>query len=229
MARQLSSFCRVIAAILLLLVSACGLLAAEDASRHFTIDTWTVDEGLPQNSVLSIAQTGDGYLWLGTLNGLARFDGTRFRVFDENNTPSFNSSRVIKLLGDSADNLWVGTEPGGLYIISPDGRFSVASLAGGRETAGGRPLSAVEDRSGAVWLYTEDGRLGRYTRGSMDVWSAAANITSRTRALATERPAPGLHERNQRPAGLFAFQPLDRHLAAGERAHPEIRRRPTGT
>ena len=51
----------------------------------YNYGTWTTDEGLPQNSVNSILQTRDGYLWIGTYEGLARFDGVRFRVF--NKTP----------------------------------------------------------------------------------------------------------------------------------------------
>ena len=51
----------------------------------YTIQNWQIEEGLPQISVTSIAQTPDGYLWIGTFNGLARFDGARFTVFHEGN------------------------------------------------------------------------------------------------------------------------------------------------
>ena len=47
----------------------------------YIIETWQTEQGLPQNTVTSIAQTRDGYLWIGTLNGLARFDGVQFKVF----------------------------------------------------------------------------------------------------------------------------------------------------
>ena len=61
------------------------------ASSPFIVDSWSTGEGLPQSSVISVIQTRDGYLWLGTLNGLVRFDGNRFTVFDEENTPGLNS------------------------------------------------------------------------------------------------------------------------------------------
>src|SRR5688572_19685637 len=62
--------------------------AAELPIAQYSIDTWTTADGLPQNSVTAMAQTTDGYLWLGTFNGLVRFDGTRFTVFDRDNVPA---------------------------------------------------------------------------------------------------------------------------------------------
>src|SRR5208337_5379288 len=58
----------------------------------YSIENWQLEQGLPQISVTSIAQTPDGYLWLGTFNGLVRFDGVRFTVFDNGNTPNLGSS-----------------------------------------------------------------------------------------------------------------------------------------
>jgi hypothetical protein len=57
----------------------------------YTIQNWQVEQGLPQISVVGIAQTGDGYLWLATFNGLVRFDGVRFTVFNQANTPALSS------------------------------------------------------------------------------------------------------------------------------------------
>ena len=59
-----------------------------------TVDVWDTDRGLPQNSVTAIAQTSDGYLWLGTFNGLVRFDGLRFQVFTPRDTPGLVSDQV---------------------------------------------------------------------------------------------------------------------------------------
>ena len=61
--------------------------AADSSVSPFIVDSWNNEQGLPQSSVISVIQTRDGYLWLGTLNGLVRFDGNRFAIFDENNTP----------------------------------------------------------------------------------------------------------------------------------------------
>jgi ligand-binding sensor domain-containing protein len=69
---------------------------------------------LPQDSVLSIVKTGDGYLWVGTYEGLAHFDGVDFTVYDSVNTPEMKSNFVRALVEDRAGNLWVGVDGGGL-------------------------------------------------------------------------------------------------------------------
>src|SRR5579863_3527224 len=74
----------------LLLAPAKGEAALDPvkAITQYVHDVWQTEAGLPQNSVLTIAQTLDGYLWLGTEEGLVRFDGSRFAVFDKSNTPA---------------------------------------------------------------------------------------------------------------------------------------------
>ena len=62
--------------------------------RHYAHSVWQNDSGLPQNSVLAMAQTPDGFLWLGTEEGLARFDGLQFKVFDTRNTPALGSNEI---------------------------------------------------------------------------------------------------------------------------------------
>ena len=88
-----------------------GTARAQPAVSPFIVDVWTSREGLPENAVISVIQTRDGYLWLGTLNGLVRFDGNRFTVFNEFNTPGLTSDRVVYLFEDSRTNLWLGWTP----------------------------------------------------------------------------------------------------------------------
>ena len=64
---------------------------------------------MPQNSILAIAQTPDGYLWLATEDGLARFDGARFTVFDKENTPALEANDIRALAVDGDRSLWIGT------------------------------------------------------------------------------------------------------------------------
>lgn len=70
--------------------------------------------GLPQNSLNAILQTRDGYLWLATHDGLVRFDGTHFVIFDKQNTSSMVSNRFTTLFEDHHGNLWAGAEDGSL-------------------------------------------------------------------------------------------------------------------
>src|SRR5258708_39950572 len=92
------------------LLALCGPSAegSETTTPRYIIDHVSEDL-LPQHTIVSIVQTRDGYLWLGTLNGLVRFNGLAFNVFDESNTPGLPSSQIVRLFEDSKDNLWIGT------------------------------------------------------------------------------------------------------------------------
>ncbi len=81
----------------------CGVFSTVLAQYRF--DAWTTDQGLPQNTILAILQTHDGYLWFTTLDGLVRYDGVRFTVFDKGNTNSLSSNRFTKLYEDAQGNL----------------------------------------------------------------------------------------------------------------------------
>jgi ligand-binding sensor domain-containing protein/signal transduction histidine kinase len=155
----------------------------------FTVDVWETEEGLPGNEVIAMTRTRDGYLWLGTLNGLVRFDGHRFTVFDESNTPGLPSSQIVSLFEDSRSNLWVGTVTAGVALIQ-HGR--VRNLDIGRGNHGGRLRSVCEDASGAVWLYTADGELARYRDGEVNVWRTDPDPerTSTCRAVIAEKDGP---------------------------------------
>lgn len=142
--------------------------ARTDISWNFIIDKWQTEDGLPQNSVISIAQDKTGYLWLGTLNGLVKYDGLKFYVFDENNTPGLNDSRIVYLFEDSEGNFWIGSEESGVFLVK-DSR--ILNLDIGRGSRSGRVMSACEDLSKSVWLYTANGQLCRYKDGRVDIWN----------------------------------------------------------
>jgi len=87
--------------------------------REYLIDTWETDQGLPENSATAMVQTPEGYLWFGTFNGLVRFDGVRFAVFDPSNTPEMPSPGIVNLHLDASRRLWVSTVRG-LLVSEPD-------------------------------------------------------------------------------------------------------------
>src|SRR5579872_4114122 len=83
---------------------------------EYLIQTWQVDQGLPENSATSMVQTPDGYLWFGTYNGLVRFDGVKFTVFDRSNTPELPSAAIVNLHLDRRGGMWVSTILGMAYV-----------------------------------------------------------------------------------------------------------------
>ena len=115
----------------------------------FTIDKWGPEEKFPGSSVIAMLQTRDGYLWLGTLYGLVRFDGVHFKVFDQSNTPELGSGRIVSLFEDLEGNLWIGTETAGVVLVQ-DGKFKPLDI--GRGSPAGRLVSVCQDATGAVWL-----------------------------------------------------------------------------
>src|SRR6185295_2656385 len=105
-----------VASLLLLLALAGNSKALDPLKRisQYGHDWWEIEQGLPQSTVHAIAQTRDGYLWVGTQEGLARFDGLRFTVFDKRNTPEISHDFIRALLEGRDGSLWIGTMGGGL-------------------------------------------------------------------------------------------------------------------
>ncbi|HLP75987.1 MAG TPA: two-component regulator propeller domain-containing protein, partial [Candidatus Paceibacterota bacterium] len=126
------------------------------------------ENGLPQNSVAAVLQTRDGYLWVGTYNGLARYDGDSFTVFDadKSNTPEMRSSRVVSLFEDNSGTLWIGHETGELTRYK-DGKFEAVDFRMPWEK---RKIAGIgSDEGGNLWLLNEDGRLAALSGGSVSV------------------------------------------------------------
>ena len=165
------------------LCASCFQLSAAQ-NVPFTIAQFTSDTISPQNAVITaviaLTQTRDGYLWLGTPDGLLRFDGARFTAFNEGNTPGLKSGGVVKVFEDSRNNLWLGTETGDVLLVQ-DGE--VRQVRVGRGTREGRLASICEDAAGSVWLYTADGYLGQYHDGKLDAWQVTANYRSTRRSM----------------------------------------------
>jgi ligand-binding sensor domain-containing protein/signal transduction histidine kinase len=138
-------------------------------------DIWGVDAGLPHNSVDAIAQTPDGYLWLGTEEGLARFDGVHFKVFDKENTPALASNHISSLLVDSRKRLWIGTQGGGLVKLE-NGTFATYSVRNGLPND--IIQSLYEDRQGALWIGTDGGGVVRLSEGTFTRYTSSNGLPS---------------------------------------------------
>ena len=124
--------------------------------RQYAHDFWTSDDGLPQNYIGAITQTDDGYLWLATQQGLVRFNGTSFRVFDQWNTPEIKAIAIQALYKSQNGTLWIGTRGGGLTRLK-DGKFKTYTSRDGLSSD--FISSLCEDKKGNLWIGTEDGNL----------------------------------------------------------------------
>lgn len=129
---------------------------------QYTRQAWHSADGLPQDSVLSIAQTPDGYIWLGTEEGLVRFDGVHFAVFDKSNTPGLHNNEISVLLLDSRQRLWIGTHGGGLTCLY-QGSFTPYTLRDG--LSNDSILSLYEDQHATLWIGTDGGGLNEFADG----------------------------------------------------------------
>ncbi len=120
---------------------------------HYGHDVWDSDAGLPQNSVQVILQTHDGYFWLGTQEGLVRFDGVRFTVFDTRNTPALKDDWVQALCETRDGTLWIGTLTG--LARRRNGRFE--QVGEGTDLERALIGSLLETRDGTLWIGSSAG------------------------------------------------------------------------
>ncbi len=141
-----------LAAPVLVATAADPTAAQEPALTQYARETWQVQQGLPQNSVTALVQTRDGYLWLGTQEGLVRFDGIRFVVFDKRAAGAIESNHILALHEARDGTLWIGTFGGGL-VRYRDGQFTHYGAAEGLDADS--VTSAVDDPSGTIWLGTQ--------------------------------------------------------------------------
>src|SRR5580765_2580853 len=112
---------------------------------QYVHDVWQIDQGLPQNTVFAMAQTRDGYLWVGTEAGLARFDGVAFTTYNTTNTGGLPDNYVSSLLADRGDTLWTGSWIGGAA------RFTGDKFTAVRGAAGSIVNCLYRDHAGTLW------------------------------------------------------------------------------
>lgn len=175
--------CLAFACLLLPLFALGATAAADRALTQYRLDGWQTEQGLPQNAVSALAQTRDGYLWIGTLGGLARFDGVRFTTFDPVQHPDFAAQPVLGLLQDDQGNLWIGHNKGA--AIYRDGKFRQAYAS--PEKSDQRVWSFAQGPDGVVWAATNHG-LVRWDKGAVTYFDQRHGLpTERLRALTFDR------------------------------------------
>ena len=152
-----------------------GLAVTQYSQRAWRADG--TEGSLPQNSVFSILQTRDGYLWLATQEGLARFDGVRFTMFNTKTTEAIRHNDVWTLLEDRDGSLWIGTRGGGLTHFK-DGTFSHLGKEQGLSNEAIQALWQAPD--GALWIGTRGGGLNQYKDGKFKVFTTKDGLSSDT-------------------------------------------------
>lgn len=139
----------------------CGTwaaLASHEAVERYQVRNWQTDEGLPQNSVWAITQTLDGYLWVGTQQGLVRFDGVRFQTMDENVPGELRHGYITALCVTGSGVLWIGTESSGTWRLEA-GIFTAFAESDG--LVNNKVHCLLEARDGSIWIGTDNG-LSRF-------------------------------------------------------------------
>jgi ligand-binding sensor domain-containing protein/signal transduction histidine kinase len=183
-----------------LVVVVC-LFAFDGRAGDYLLRTWQTDDGLPQNSVQSIHQTSDGYLWVGTQDGLARFDGLHFTTFNPATTPEMPGRWFSSLLQSRDGAFWIGTDGKGLVCVS-NGEVSHFHRNNGLVSDSVRTIFQTRDDSiligtGGGLSRFRDGKFSNYTtqhglghpvvRGicetsNGDLWVATGNALHRFEA-----------------------------------------------
>lgn len=147
----------------------------------FVFRSWRAGDGLPHNSVNTIAQTAEGYLWLGTDSGLCRFDGVNCRVFGLSD--GLSSLHITALLADRRGVLWIGTYGGGVSRLA---RGVVETLTKADGLAGNTITRLLEGADGSVWIGTKAG-LSQWREGKLTRLAAPGGGTTQVSALAQDR------------------------------------------
>lgn len=148
---------------MLALVFVSALLGDETATRLVT-RRWQTNEGLPHNSANAVLQSYNGYLWVATYGGLARFDRHRFRIFNRESTPQLPNDRITALFEDRDGVLWVGTETGELFRFIGQAFDSVTRPANWTPT---KIAWIASDETGDVWVVDRNGALFRVRDGTL--------------------------------------------------------------
>ena len=151
-------------------LAVCGsALLAVGAARASTVvrvpgnpgwvhETFTVNDGLPRAGIARAVQTRDGYLWLATFDGLVRFDGAHFEVFDSAQVPALGSNRIFDLLETRDGALWIRTEQGHVARFAGGAFTACGAIRAGRAVCTLPGPGATDftrfatDASGTLWI-----------------------------------------------------------------------------
>ncbi|MEM8993719.1 MAG: two-component regulator propeller domain-containing protein, partial [Acidobacteriota bacterium] len=157
------------ACVLLWTATSAGALTSDRELDQYSVQRWGVDDGLPMDSVLGLLLSKQGYLWVATQEGLARFDGVRFEHFDRSNLPELPHNQASAFAESEDGAIWIGTERGVLRY-GPRGQTRAYGVDGGLEV---RSLLVEDD--GTLWVGAQRG-LFRLPRAGGDLEPVATGV-----------------------------------------------------
>lgn len=140
---------------------------------QYNIQVWDNKNGLPSNSVYAVTQTRDGYLWIGTQNGLVRFDGVRFRLYNRSRDSRLESDVVRALYQDREGTLWIGTDSGGLTSFK-DGEFFTYPVSKYKALDKIRTING--GRRGDLWIGSSIAGLTRFANGRFTTYTTKEGL-----------------------------------------------------
>jgi ligand-binding sensor domain-containing protein/two-component sensor histidine kinase len=174
---------------------------AADTAPPYNVRIWQTEDGLPQNSVYALIQTPDDYLWVGTHEGLARFDGVRFTLPDDKAAPELRHAWITALCLGRDGTLWIGVDGFGVTRYK-NGKYSRLSEADGLLSNQVRCL--LEGRDGSIWIGSEGG-VTRYRDGKLSSFTEKNGLAANSvRGICEDR------EGNIRIATIRGLSRLDR-------------------
>ncbi len=148
----------------------------QNPAGQYLSRTWTSEQGLPQNSVQTVIQTADGFLWIGTQVGLARFDGSTFKVFNKKNVPAMKDVFINHLLEARDGTLWMTTQAGGLVAMNKDA-FKLYTTEQGLLNNSVDVL--CEDHEGSLWIGSRQKGLYKFKDGRITDYTNAKGLASK--------------------------------------------------
>ncbi len=214
------------------------LVTSRPAAAQYRIDTWTTEQGLPQNSINGILQTRDGFIWLTTFGGIVRFDSVNLDVFNTVNTPALRTSRFTNLIEDPAGALWISADAYGVVryqngafrsftvsdglpedqvrslFLDADGHVIVDTRGGAVEFRDGhfiaRPdIPSEKDPAKAMLNHGRGGTIWYYQDGRITKWDRGRV----TRRLPMPRPRRVCED----PSGALWIETWERRLLSADK------------
>ncbi len=140
---------------------------------QYSVQVSNMESGLPGNSVFAIRQTQDGFLWIGTQDGLVRFDGLNFELYTRGKIPQLKDNVIRALYEDRDGTLWIGTTSGGLTRYR-EGEFFTYPITEHSDLS--RIIAINQDRWGNLWIGSFTGGLTSLRNGKFTTYTTKQGL-----------------------------------------------------